>query len=634
MAILKRLGKYEIIRLLGRGSFGEVYEARHPDLEISRAIKVPFDQQPGTGASLREAVLQARLNHANIVQVLDVERAEETLFIVMEHCPGGNLRNLLEPGSPIAPELALQFIEQIANALAFAHSQDIIHRDLKPENVLLANIPDKSHEKIILKITDFGLARVLQESFEQRSRVAGTLNYMAPEHLDGEAAFHSDLWSLGAIFYEMITGKMCFDGETPWEIMNRIKKQEPALPSGLNPDVPPGVEEIVLCLLMKDPEERYKTAGDLIEELKILEGRRAGEGARIVHERPSVQPTLISIEWPCFQGNARRTGAHGHLTNLSLKEKWRCKIGRRIYSAPACSLGVATFGANDGKVYGVDAETGEIRWAFETGRTITASPVISNGRVFIGSYDGRFYCLDMISGERVWQAELKAPLSSAAVLHENSLFVGTTNGTTWSLDKASGDAKLITRLEAPLESSPAVSEKHVFFADQGGTLHALSSEGYDESWVFRTGERINSSPSLAQVVIYLGTYDGVLYAVHEENGQEQWRTDLGDWIVATPCISNGKVIVGAISGPLKAFQVDDQSELWQVETPGGLAQSPSVAWPWVIFGSSDGYLHVVDGESGHEHHRLKLGGFITTPPTIFDDTVYVGCSDGCIYAFE
>ena len=262
-----RLGKYEILAELGRGGMGVVYQARQADLDRIVAVKMllsgPHAQAHDLEYFRREAEAVARLQHPHIVQVFDVGEHEGQPYFSLEYLPGGSLNKQLA-GTPQPPQSAAALIVTLARALHHAHERGVVHRDLKPGNILLTTDGTP-------KITDFGLAKRLDnQSHTVTGAVLGTPSYMAPEQAAGDSrriGAAADIYGLGAILYELLTGRPPFKGETPWDTVAQVLTDEPVPPARLQPKVPRDLETICLKCLQKDIGRRYHTAAELADDL-------------------------------------------------------------------------------------------------------------------------------------------------------------------------------------------------------------------------------------------------------------------------------------------------------------------------------------------------------------------------------
>jgi serine/threonine-protein kinase len=258
-------GRYQIIRHIARGGMAEVYLARDLLLDRQVALKVLFPEFASDRSFVerfrREARAAASLNHPNIVAIYDWGEEEGTYFIVMEYVEGRTLRDIIRSDGPLLAHRAADIGADIASALAFAHHHNVIHRDVKTANVLISGL---------VKVTDFGIARAgdPQESLTQTGAVMGTATYFSPEQAQGQTIdARSDIYSLGVVLYEMVTGRAPFIGDTPVAIAYQHVKETPPPPSELNPDVPADFEAIVRQAMAKNPANRYQTADDLRADL-------------------------------------------------------------------------------------------------------------------------------------------------------------------------------------------------------------------------------------------------------------------------------------------------------------------------------------------------------------------------------
>ena len=278
------VGDYEIVSELGRGGMGVVYQARQVKANRIVALKMVLSgQRLALEQKIRfqiEAEAVARLTHPNIVQLFEVGEQDGQPFFSLEFCAGGSLdRKLNEQPQPA--EAAAILVEKLARAMHYAHSRGVVHRDLKPANVLLTADGEP-------KITDFGLAKRLDtgSNLSRSGLVVGTASYMAPEQARGavhEVGPAADVWALGAVLYECLTGCPPFRGATVYETMRSVLSEEPALPSSLNEKVPRDLETICIKCLNKEPGGRYGSALELAEDL-----RRYREGEPIL-ARPAAR---------------------------------------------------------------------------------------------------------------------------------------------------------------------------------------------------------------------------------------------------------------------------------------------------------------------------------------------------------
>jgi tRNA A-37 threonylcarbamoyl transferase component Bud32 len=267
-AALPAVPGYEVLAELGRGGMGVVYKARHVKLGRLVALKmILVAEHAGPEERARfqtEAEAVARLLHPNIVQIYEVGEQDRRPFLALEFCAGGSLEKKLG-GVPLPAKEAARLAETLARAMHTAHEQDVIHRDLKPANILLAQ--DRTP-----KVTDFGLAKKLDEAGQTATGVVmGTPSYMAPEQADGkteEIGPLADVYALGAILYECLTGRPPFRAATVAQTLQQVIEVDPVPPRQLNPESPRDLETVCLKCLRKDPQRRYHSAAALADDLR------------------------------------------------------------------------------------------------------------------------------------------------------------------------------------------------------------------------------------------------------------------------------------------------------------------------------------------------------------------------------
>src|SRR5262245_12632007 len=308
---LPQVPGYEVEAVLGRGGMGVVYKARHLALKRAVALKMlaaGHSHQGERGRFRAEAEAVARLQHPNIVQIHEVGEADGQPFIALEYVAGGSLAERLA-GQPLPPRDAARLVAALAEAMHLAHSRNLVHRDLKPGNVLLAGEADTPVGQCQPKVTDFGLVRQLDADSGQTvdGVVMGTPSYMAPEQAEGRARSAgpaADVYALGAILYECLTGRPPFEGATPLETLEQVRSREPAAPSSLNRQVPRDLETICLKCLHKSPERRYSSARELADDLgRFVRGepvaaRPVGVAERVrkwVLRRPAAAGLLAAV---------------------------------------------------------------------------------------------------------------------------------------------------------------------------------------------------------------------------------------------------------------------------------------------------------------------------------------------------
>jgi eukaryotic-like serine/threonine-protein kinase len=256
-----RVGDYEVLQVLGAGGMGRVYKVRNVLSDRMEAMKVllpDLEGNPGLADRfMREIKVQASLDHPNIAALHTALRIENQLVMLMEYVDGATLENMMEAG-PVPIDKAANYIAQVLSALSYAHAHGVIHRDLKPANMMIT-------PSGVVKLMDFGIAKMTADrKLTQTGSTVGSLYYMSPEQIKGVLNLdpRSDLYSLGVSFYEVVTGARPFQGDSEYSIMAAHLQKNPPPPIEISPNLPSGLNEIILHALEKDPAKRFQTADD------------------------------------------------------------------------------------------------------------------------------------------------------------------------------------------------------------------------------------------------------------------------------------------------------------------------------------------------------------------------------------
>jgi len=279
--------RYVIKRKLGSGGMADVYLAEDQELGRRVALKLLNDRHAADDQFVerfrREAQSAAGLNHPNIVSIFDRGRAEGTYYIAMEYLDGRTLKELLVRNGPTPIPIAIDYARQILGALSFAHRNGIIHRDIKPHNIVVGGDGR-------LKVTDFGIARSGASQMTEAGSIVGTAQYLSPEQARGAPVDpRSDLYSLGIVLYEMLTGNVPFTGDTPVEIAMKHLSQIPEPPSKLRPEVPHDLDAVVMRALSKEPDQRYGSTEEMDADLA-----RVARGVAVAPETEEAMTQVLS----------------------------------------------------------------------------------------------------------------------------------------------------------------------------------------------------------------------------------------------------------------------------------------------------------------------------------------------------
>ena len=309
---LKKLGRYDLVRVLGKGAMGIVYEGRDPNLDRRVAIKTVKVENLSEEAAAEyearfrtEARSAARLQHPNIVSVYDSDRDGDIAFLVMEFIQGDDLKHHLDRGERYSLEQVLKIIRDLLSALDYAHKQGIVHRDIKPANLLIE--PGGR-----VKLTDFGVARIQDsgEATRTQGSMVGTLKYMSPEQVQGQKIdSRADLFSVGVVLYQLLTDRRPFDGDNDFSIIHQIIGHTPQPPSAYNARLPAALDGVVARALAKDREQRFSTARDFATALQSA--IRRAEDATVVPPADPMRKPVEDGPGTGSRGTAAGTGTSG-----------------------------------------------------------------------------------------------------------------------------------------------------------------------------------------------------------------------------------------------------------------------------------------------------------------------------------
>ncbi|HZC66224.1 MAG TPA: protein kinase [Candidatus Dormibacteraeota bacterium] len=295
MSTVLKTGRYEIVGEVGRGAMGVVYKALDPVIGRTVAVKTIRLSEAGTGLSRPELLArfqtEARaaglLTHPNIVVVYDAGEEDGLYYITMELVEGKSVQALLDEGQKFPLPRVLRIMDQACAALQFAHDRHVVHRDIKPANLMLT--PDDT-----VKVTDFGTAKILQMgTVQQTTHVMGTPSYMSPEQVKGRPVDgRSDIFSLGVMLYEMVTGEKPFPGQNITTVIYKIVNEDPIPPRQLDPAIHPGISTVIMKALLKEPEERYQSCREMLDDLRAYRAHSALTG------NPQSTPVLPGVSSP------------------------------------------------------------------------------------------------------------------------------------------------------------------------------------------------------------------------------------------------------------------------------------------------------------------------------------------------
>ncbi len=615
----KQLGNYRLFRSLGRGASAEVYLGEHVHLGTFAAIKVLSGLVEGYRSDdfRGEAQIIARLRHPHIVRVLDFGVESNLPFLVMDYVPNGTLRQRYPQGTILPLLTIVSYTNQIAEALQYAHDHKITHRDVKPENMLL-----DVNDQVLL--SDFGISAIepttssLPTLKQASTGRAGTPIYMAPEQIHGHPHFASDQYALAVIVYEWMCGARPFSGDVLAVMYQHVHTQPPSLRETL-PTIAPGIEQVILKALAKDPQQRY---GRILDFAKALEEAvQMDVGLTFLRPLPNVSlpPPLIAAAPP---------------QPIVFQPKSPSAIRARPRPAPAKSIGLAQ------KRHAPSPHRIMLYLAFASvliaGSLAFATALVRNhAQATVATTPVSTYTHTTVTAS-------VNPYNTAAVA--NGVMDGFDAQHTHvnlyeTIITTTTVSRLLPAWQMPtggeIESAATVANDIVYISLSGGQMLALPARTGVKVWSYPIGSRdFGNAPTFANNVVYMGAPDHNLYAFNANTGIILWRAPTGGSIGSSPTLAKGVIYVGSDDGNLYAIDATLSRRLWQYPTGKAIRSSPAVANGIVYVGSDDGNLYAIDASTGKLRWQYTIGKAIRSSPAVYHGIVYVGSDDGELYAFS
>ena len=627
-----RLGRYEIRSLLGAGGMGEVYLAHDRKLDRTVALKIlPAEvaqDQKRMQRFIQEAKAASALNHPNIITIHEVEQIDATHFIATEFIDGETLRQRLARGRMKLSE-ALDISMQVAAALAAAHAAGIVHRDIKPENIML-------RRDGYAKVLDFGLAKLMERETgaldteaptqalvnTDPGTVMGTVAYMSPEQARGlEVDARTDIWSLGVTLYEMVAGRMPFEGATPSHIIVAITDKEPPLLARYAPDAPEALEWIITKALTKDPEERYQSAKEMLVDLRRLK-QRLDISAEI--ERSAAPEEMSDTGTPTASGQqapsatvsgsafaprtsemetARTVSSAEYMVNEIKRHKTGALVALTLFVVVLAAASIAWY-----KLAGTRQATEYDRWATPL-QAMRVTRITTAGKTWNAaiSPDGRFiaYTVHDADQESLWLRQVATnsnaqiiPPAEAGASYGGLTFSpdgnyiyyafydrNTPQGALFQISVIGGSAprRVLTNINSPLAFSPdgrqiaflrfdpGQGEDSLMIANADGSGERRLAARRGDAW-FEGAGGLAWSPDGRVIAAAGGTWTGGMHeavivvqvadGAQRELTSERWRN-----VGRVAWLRDGSGLIFTAQERESIF-----SQIWQVAYPSGQAR--------------------------------------------------------------
>lgn len=621
-------GHYTILKELGSGGMGVVYHCRDEYLQREIAIKMMLPELMSEHDTVeifrQEARLAAQLEHPGIVTIhnIGVENREGNThhYIAMEFLPGGSLRGRIGK-EQISLEQAVEWMKQLASALAYAHKRGVVHQDIKPDNIFITQDGN-------LKIGDFGLALIATgPAFERHAQGKGTPAYMSPELCRGEPRDHrSDIYSLGSVFFEMITGEKPFKANGMIEMA--LKHATAPVPSAskLRSDVPAVLDKALKHMMAKQPDERLQSLNDIL---------------------PSLEKLLLEMK--VARLGISQPGADESKAAAKSEEKTETKTesSSSMDFSPADKAGAAPVAV------AVKEETKEVKhdemtpekersidliWTFKTGGPIgwAASPVLNRARkqLYLSSADGVIYALDMNTGSCQWYFNTGAPILSGALQQGEDVFVASTDGCVHCLSASDGSSNWKHQGASPLVSNPVAIADGVLVAALDGSVKALSTKDGSMKWVYKCDKGVVCSPQVVEGIAFVASKDKGLHAIDLSKGTRKWMTESTDAMLANVLASTDSVYCASVDGKVWANDIESGKMTWVYEASASFMSKGNLEFTSLNYSTKDGQIHCIDKFKGSMLWKSKASGPVLGGITSTGGSLYVSSRNGVLHSYN
>ena len=604
--------------VLGGTALATVYRAQDTENGREVALKVlrPYFSQE---QELLERFIEymgevQQLSHSNIRPMDSVEREDDTIWIVEQLAPGPSIREWLR--GPINPRKAVTILRQVGEAVDFAHGRGILHHNIKPSNIFVSD-----DGKAVL--TGFGMVILAQgiNTLVRTSLSTPLPTYTAPEQAQGFMDNHSsDIYSLGVLFYEMVTGTVPFHGLSEANILNQQLRSYPSPPSHINMRLPEALDEIMLKALNRRAEERYSTAKEFVEALEDI---IAGQPEEPIFPQESTESSATSQEPSRTVVVASDTEevvvcqACGHPNQpgtVYCLECWR-------------SLG--SIGAVDKEI---ERElTRKRRSAIRRSRIVRLSVILAVVLVLAS-----WLAYKNIGTPQFMAAPTSAISSSSGsgewVMYQRDL--GHTGFTEDQSPVLDGEVKWQFQTGAPFLSSPAVVGNQVYISTGDRRIVALNAETGAIVWEYPVTGPVDSSPAVAGDILFVGLRDGRVLALDRNTGKLRWAFHVGNPVYSSPAVSDGIIYFGAASSKLFALDAATGEERWSYFTGQWIVTSPALNDEVVAVVAQDRNVYIIEIDTAKKRLVFSLGNYARASPVLHGDRLYIADESGKLWAVD
>ncbi len=642
-------GRYKIIRVLGSGGMGNVYQAIDTQFAgggVRCAIKQTLtlahtpptiEEQARIRALIEEHNIMSKLDHAFIPKIWNFFEWNNQHYLVMDYIEGVTLNDLLtrqkeQNGQGFDEEKVINWALRICEYYEYLHGQNppVIYRDCKPDNLILS--PEGQ-----LILIDFGIARHLV--FEaMRMTGIGTHGYAAPETYLGNSDQRSDIFSLGALMFALLTtidpgqvSRFEWDKHTPKSYCSTLTEN---------------IDRIISKCLKHDVAARWQSARQLHDELEahrhnLIRMSRSHLSGELKMRDPI--PGTSRVFGPGLVDLLPHTQPGPHLTQglVDILETparapeivWEFPVKGAVRSSPVARDGSIYFGCDDKHLYAFDLETGKQQGAFSASGRIFGDPIVTNSSVIFGADDGCVYAVDRSLKRKIWSYHTGKPIVSSPTVINDLVVIGNDAGLVFALPLTGGEPKWNFPTFGHICGSLATIGRMVIFGSHDQRIYALDGKGVRQWW-YNTRGKVDAAPVALRDMVIVGGLDRSVYAFDLESGAPVWRRQLDHEVLTSAAISDRCVYVGSAGGHMTCLDSRNGEVKWRYNVRNQITTDLVVQQGRVYFGCADGGVYCLDLREKRVLWRHQARSAVVTRPALWNDLVIVGSFDRSVYALR
>jgi len=561
-------------------------------------------------------------------------------YIIFDYVEGVNLNNISKE-KPLEEDFIISIARQLCDAISAFHNSlpPLFCFNLSPSNVLL-----KQDGNILL--TDIPVSR---------KTIPQMVEFMAPERFEGKPEKSSDVFALGALMHNLLTGIK----STPF-IFKPLKSVRTGLSEELQEIISQSLrlkadKRFENIIHMKQALDKITTKLHLIPEIKI---EKLKEEKQIFQKKvrttdlPYTQETRKILPPQKTKNSVIKEITPSEIINAEDKENldseflhWYFQTEDKVSSSPVIAGDSLYIGSDDKHIYAININDGKEKWKFKTGSWVSTTPAFYNNKLYIGSRDGKIYCLNAFNGKKEWEYYREESIFFNPSIEKGNLLIGASLYKTGNyeeillnLDPETGEEKWNFRTDSSLYAAPFIFNNIVYLGSEGGNIYALNMENGKEIWKFEIGGRVYSSPVIFEDILYVtceGVFkNGIIHLLNADDGRHIWEIAFEKPFRSSVYVAEDMVYAASLDKKIYAIDLTEKNIKWTFETTDGIRTRPLLYESVIYLGSDDGILYALDGMTGKKLWHYKTGGSIRSDPAGAENYIFFGSRDGKVYSLK